>query len=81
MIEVFITSIQTEIQIRKTSDMLKKDFPELRINFDLDESNLPFPCGHTILRTEGNTIITKKIISKVNELGFNCEILEDKVCT
>lgn len=80
MIEVFITNIQNEIQANHVSYMLKNGFPELKINFDLNETNLPYPCGHTILRIEGNIINTEKVLSVVNKSGFRCDILEDKIC-
>lgn len=80
MIEVFTTNIQNEIQANHVSYMLENVFPELKINFDLNETNLPYPCGHTILRIVGNIINTEKVLSVVHKLGFRCDILEDKIC-
>lgn len=80
MIEIFITDIKNEIQFDKILTEIQKENSELKINFDLNETDLPFPCGHTILRVEGNKINSAKILQKVKILGFNCEILEDKIC-
>ncbi|SEH97007.1 hypothetical protein SAMN02927937_02459 [Paenimyroides aquimaris] len=80
MIEVFTTNIQSEIQAIRVLEILEKNFHELKINFDLNETNLPYPCGHTILRIEGKVINTEKVLSIVNKSGFRCDILEDKIC-
>ena len=80
MIEVFTTNIQSEIQAIRVLEILEKNFPEQKINFDLNEVALSYPCGHTILRIEGKVINTEKVLSIVNKSGFKCDILEDKVC-
>lgn len=80
MIEVFTTNIQSEIQAISVLEILEKNFPEQKINFDLNETALSYPCGHTILRIEGKVINTEKVLSIVNKSGFKCDILEDKVC-
>jgi len=72
--------MQTEIQVDAISSTIKNENTGLKINFDLNETDLPFPCGHTILRIEGSKIFAGKIIATVRRLGFNCEILENKVC-
>ncbi len=81
MVEVFITDIQNEDQAERTSSSIQKGNVELKINFDLNETDLLFPCGHTILRVEGNKINSDKILETVKKQGFNCEILKDKICT
>lgn len=80
MIEVFTTNIQSEIQAIHVVGILEKSFIDLKINFDLNETNLPYPCGHTILRIEGKIINVEKVLSIVSRSGFRCDILEDKVC-
>jgi hypothetical protein len=80
MIEVFITDISNKIQAEKVLNNLQKKHPDLRINYDLSETELPFPCGHTILRIEGIDVNTKAIMKIVIGLGFQTEILEDKIC-
>ncbi len=80
MIEIFITNIQTEIQAKEVLDFLKANNPDLKISYDLNETEKSFPCGHTILRVEGDKIETKNILTALNSLGYKCEILEDKVC-
>ena len=79
-IEVFITDIKSNIQVEQSLKKLEKGFPKLKINFDLSESELPYPCGHTVIRVEGNEISSDKIKSMISHLGFNCDVLEAKVC-
>lgn len=80
MIEVFITDIQNKDQAdRVLSRVLTEDI-DLKVNFDFNETDLSFPCGHTILRIEGDVINSDATIAIVNEQGFKCEILEDKIC-
>jgi hypothetical protein len=81
MVEVFITDIQNTIQTERILNTIQNENTELKINFDLNENDFPFPCGHTILRVEGNKIDSDKIMETVRNQGFNCEILEDKICT
>lgn len=81
MVEVFITDIQNAIQAERILNTIQTENTFLKINFDLNETNLFFPCGHTILRIEGNKINSDKIMQMVRNQGFNCEILEDKICT
>ena len=81
MVEVFITDIQNNIQADIILNNIQKDNTDLKINFDFNETDLSFPCGHTILRVEGNKINSDKILETVRNQGFNCEILEDKICT
>ena len=80
MIEVFITDIQNKAQADRILRTIQTENTDLKINFDLNETELPFPCGHTILRVEKNKINSDKILATVRSQGFNCEILEDKIC-
>lgn len=80
MIEVFITDIQNKAQADRILSTIQNENADLKINFDLNETEFPFPCGHTILRVEGNKINSDKIMVAVKSKGFNCEILEDKIC-
>lgn len=81
MVEVFISDIQNVIQAERILNTIQKENDGLKINFDLNETELDFPCGHTILRIEGTKINSEEIMKTVRNQGFNCEILEDKVCT
>lgn len=80
MIEVFITDIQNKAQADKILSTIQNENADLKINFDLNETEFSFPCGHTILRVEGDKINSDKIMVAVKNKGFNCEILEDKIC-
>lgn len=80
MIEVFTTDVQNEIHAEQLLNMLNNNFSQLKINLDIEGTNLPYPCGHSILRVEGRLINSEKIINLVNKSGFMCDILEDKIC-
>ncbi|MGM9509722.1 hypothetical protein ACS5NO_18450 [Larkinella sp. GY13] len=79
-IEVLITDIKNNVQVEHLAKKLKNRFPTLKINFDLSETELPYPCGHTVLRIEGTQKLSDKIKSILIHSGFTCAILEDKVC-
>jgi hypothetical protein len=80
MIEVFITDIQNNIQAYEILKKIQKDNTDLKINFDLNETDFPFPCGHTVLRVEAIKINLDNIMATLKNQGFNCEIMEDKIC-
>ena len=80
MTEIFITDIQNKIQAARILCTIQNENADLKINFDLNDTELSFPCGHTILRVEGDTFNSEKIISGLNKLGFICNVLEDKIC-
>jgi hypothetical protein len=80
MIEIFITNIQNSVQAERISSIVQSENHDLKINFDLNETELPFPCGHTILRVEGDKINSDKLMSTMRNQGYDCEILEDKIC-
>jgi hypothetical protein len=79
-IEVYITDVDSNLQVGLLQKQLEKRFPTLEIRFDLNETDLLYPCGHTILRVSGNKINGDKIISMLIQAGFKCDVLEDKVC-
>lgn len=79
-IEVFVIDIKNLIQVEQLLTKLEQSFPKLKIDYDLSTSEAPYPCGHTVLRVEGNEISSDKIRSTISHLGFNCQVLEDKVC-
>jgi hypothetical protein len=80
MVEVFMTNIREPFQAKKVLSVLKSGFPELKLNFDLDDSARSYPCGHTILRAEGSSIHAGSIIKAVEKAGFTSAILADKIC-
>lgn len=80
MIAVFTTDVYDRIQVANILEIIAKSFPELNINFDLDHSDAPYPCGHTILRAEGSIISSDSIIGILHQSGFRCAVLEDKIC-
>lgn len=80
MVEVFITNVHEISEAERVLEVLKSSFPGLGINFDLAVDVLSYPCKHSILRVEGATINDQHIVSAVRQAGFQCDILEDKLC-
>jgi hypothetical protein len=80
MTEIYITDIQDEIQAEIISTTIQNENPALKLHFDLHATALSFPCGHTILKIEADKINSENIMAIVRNSGFQCEILEDKVC-
>ncbi len=80
MTEVFITNIENQNQADKVVKSILSNYSELKINTDLNETELPFPCGHTILRIVGDNFNSDDIITYLNKLGIKSQILEDKIC-
>ena len=80
MTEIFITNIQNKVQANRILNSIKTENPELKVDFDFNETQKAYPCGHTILRVEGSKINVKRILTSVKNLGYSCEILQDKVC-
>jgi hypothetical protein len=69
MIEVFKTNVQDIQQSLKTLSKLRQCFPDLRVNFDLEDCD-------KILRVEGKNVPNKKIIKTLLLEGYHCEVLE-----
>ncbi|PWJ57041.1 hypothetical protein CLV98_109151 [Dyadobacter jejuensis] len=80
MIQVFITDLRDPSQANTLLDTLEASLEGLKINFDFSDTNQPFPCGHTILRTEGDDIHTEKLLYILNKSGVACSPLEERVC-
>lgn len=69
MVEVFKTNIQERKQAAFLFEMLARQFPLFKINFDLDD------CDR-ILRVEGEEVSNQQIISIINKVGYQCQPLE-----
>ncbi|GAB5418964.1 MAG: hypothetical protein Crog4KO_00550 [Crocinitomicaceae bacterium] len=80
MTEVFITNIENQNQADKVAKTMRINYSDSKINIDLNETELSFPCGHAILRVEGENVNSDEIINSIKELGIKCQILEDKIC-
>lgn len=80
MIEVFTTNIQSKVEANQLLKTLRAKFPKVKVDYDLSETKLSYPCGHSVLRAEGSKINSENIISIVKQSGFKCDVLEDKVC-
>lgn len=81
MIEIFITNIYDEAIALDLNTQLVSQYPLYKINFDLNDIKpVPFPCGHSILRIEGKDIKRTEVVSFITKSGYQCDILEDKIC-
>ena len=69
MIEVFKTNVNEIEKAKKIVDILLKQFPDNKINFDLHDCD-------KILRVEGRSFCVEKIMILLTENGFSCNILE-----
>lgn len=81
MVEVFTTDMTSKVRSRKVLGWLKDNYPGLKIDLDLEDFNEPYPCGHSILRVEGEFIDTNSILRLLKTKGIECGILEDKICS
>tara|TARA_R110002051_G_scaffold66515_12_gene120520 strand:- start:16021 stop:16296 length:276 start_codon:yes stop_codon:yes gene_type:complete len=80
MVEVLITNVISECYSKEIIQFLEHIYPTLKINFDLEDFNKPYPCGHSILRVEGELIDIKSITKQLKAKEIKCELLEDKIC-
>lgn len=69
MVEVFRTNVRRKRQAKVLLDILSKQFPLFRINFDLEDCD-------KILRVEGDNICPERITGLVTESGYECGVLE-----
>jgi len=69
MVEVFRTNVRRKRQAKVLLDILSKQFPLFRINFDLEDCD-------KILRVEGENICKEQIAGLVTESGYECGVLE-----
>ncbi len=80
MVEVFITNVKSEVLSTQVLQFLEKEQPQLKFNFDLEDFNRPYPCGHSILRIEGVLIDTNAITQQIKSHRIECELLKDTIC-
>ena len=69
MVEVYKTNVRHKRQARRLLNVLAKQFPMFRINFDLEDCD-------KILRVEGKNIPQEKIAKLVTENGYQCDFLD-----
>ena len=68
MVEVFKTDVVDTTESRSLSFVLSKEFADYKINFDLSD------CDR-ILRIESQNINVDKVLSIVNGMGYQCQVL------
>ena len=69
MVEIFKTNVQEFSEAQKLVALLRRHFPESKINFDLDDCD-------KVLRVEGNNLRIEKVMTLVKEKGFLCKVLD-----
>jgi hypothetical protein len=68
MVEVFRTNVKKHAEAKKIVYALQKEFPRLRINFDLQD------CDR-VLRVEGENIPVEEIILLLECRNYPCAVL------
>lgn len=69
MVEVFKTNVQEFAQAQKLVAVLRRHFPDSKINIDLDDCD-------KVLRVEGNNLRIEKVMTLVTKKGFVCTVLD-----
>jgi len=69
MVEIFKTDVSKKTKAKNILSMLQKEFPQLKINFDLGDCD-------KILRVEGKMISVEEIISLMEKQKYLCELLQ-----
>ena len=69
MVEIFKTNVKKRKQSEKVVSLLSMKYPDLKINFDLEDCD-------KILRIEGESFCPTRITKKMNKLGHKCLVLE-----
>jgi hypothetical protein len=69
MVEIFKTNVQEFSEAQKLVALLRRHFPDSKINFDLDDCD-------KVLRVEGNNLRIEKVMTLVMEKGFLCRVLD-----
>jgi hypothetical protein len=69
MVEVFKTNVQNEVDAEMLAHQISQLFPNLKVNFALDD------CDR-ILRLEGNSICNESILKILSSHGYDAALLE-----
>jgi hypothetical protein len=69
MVEVFKTNVQNVIDAEMLVQKINQLFPNLKVNFALDD------CDR-ILRLEGNSICNESILKILSSNGYDAALLE-----
>lgn len=69
VVEIFKTNVQKEADKNYVTAVIQSQFPEYKINFDLEDCD-------KILRVEGTGLESKNIIDYVNCMGYICVKLD-----
>ena len=69
MVEIFKTNVKKRKQSEKLVSLLSMKYPDLKINFDLEDCD-------KILRIEGESFCPTRITKKMNKMGHKCLVLE-----
>jgi hypothetical protein len=69
VVEVFKTNVQKEDDKNYVIAVIQKQFPDYKVNFDLEDCD-------KILRIEAVALKAENIVDYVNCLGYDCVALE-----
>jgi hypothetical protein len=68
MVEVFKTDVADNVQSQLLEFVLSGEFSDYKVNFDLSDCD-------KILRIESSKINVARVLSIVNGLGYQCQVL------
>lgn len=69
MVEVFRTTVKEQGEAWLLVHTLTEHFPGCKINFDLED------CDN-ILRMEGDTVETGKVVELLKQYSYSCQVLD-----
>lgn len=72
-VEIFKTNVETSEEANQVMAVLKQVLPYTQVNFDLEDCD-------KILRIEGFSVDSNRVVNTVKQLGYNCEAIPDKIC-
>lgn len=81
MVIIFTTNIPNRYEARDIISVIRHHDPDLQLSFDIENAVSNYPCDHSILRVEREKVSPQQIMAMVSLAGFECDILEDKVCS
>lgn len=81
MVTIFTTNIPNQYEASDIMSVIRHHNPGGQLSFDIENAVSNYPCDHSILRVEGEKVNPQNIMTMVNQAGFECDILEDKVCS
>lgn len=81
MVIIFTTNTPNQYEASDIMSVIRHHNSNLKLGFDIENTVSNYPCDHNILRVEGENVSPQHIMEMVSRVGFECDILKDKVCS